>query len=135
MTTPYNFDQWSNPSKFGLEPLIELNSITTHTCGEILNENLSAINDLVQTSASMMQDLSRVKGLDDAFAATARSTSQLAPRMYEHNQRILNTFLEGSQEYQKWLGKGYHQAMKEGKNMQEKVTGQCQQSHQHKKSV
>ncbi|MFI4937591.1 MAG: phasin family protein [Candidatus Berkiellales bacterium] len=115
------FDQWSQSNKNTLAPLLELNGIATKMCGEIIRENLKTMNEIMQTGAEGMQEISHANGLPAVFSANSRCVAKLAPKMMEHTQHVLDTMMEGANAYQKWLEKGVEQFQEQGKAMTEKM--------------
>ena len=99
------FDKWSQTETFSPETLMQMNAISMKIWGEVAKENLQAMTDFMQNYAEQMQDLSHAKGPDDVMRAQARLASKNGPQLFQRSQRLLETLMESTTEYQKCLKK------------------------------
>jgi phasin family protein len=128
---PNYFEQWPKAKNFSLEPIMELNGITTKLCSEIAKENFQAMNEWMQSMTEHTQNLSRVKGIEEFMELQSRFASKTTPQICQHAQHVLDTMMESASEYNKWFEKGFSEFSKESKVMQEKVHEKFKQAQGH----
>jgi len=140
MTNPQNpfMEHWPQAAKMSMEPLMELNGITTRMCTDIARQNLKTMNDIMQCHAEQMQGMSHARGMEDMINAYSRWCAKVSAPLTQHTQNVLDTMLESASEYSKWWEKGLHHMSQQTKTMQEKAEkvmkhSQPQHHHQDKK--
>lgn len=118
-TSPFN--PWTQANKFDLEPLTELNGITSMLYGEMIRQNMKTVNEYMQCYAEHLQGLSHAKGIDDVMILQSRWVSKTSSQLFQHSQKMLDILLASSTEYSNWFKKSSQQIATESKAMQEKI--------------
>jgi len=90
-----------------MDNLKAFNELATQLGSEIVRQQFKALNDLTQSCAEQMQQLSMAKGIDDVMATHSRFVAKSSPKFVAHAQDTLDALMNGALQYRKLLEKAF----------------------------
>lgn len=90
-----------------MDKLMAFNELATQLGNEIARQQFKALNDLTQSCADQLHQLSMAKGVDDVMATHSRFIAKSSPRLIGHAQDTLNCFMDAALQYRKLLDKAF----------------------------
>ncbi len=134
------FDQLFKSNQSLLQPMLELNNIAMRLYGDVAREHIKVINELAVCHAEQLQQLSHAKRWEEMMEIQGQWAAKVSAPLNEYAQHMIDSSLEASSIYSKWMEKNIEQGkhfvkegmkegeekMKEGfkaaKQMQEKTS-------------
>lgn len=83
------------------------NELATQLGSEMVRQQFKALNDLTQSCADQMHQLSMAKGIDDVMAAQSRFVAKSSPKLIAHTQDTLDALMNGALQYRKLLERAF----------------------------
>jgi hypothetical protein len=90
-----------------MDKMMAFNELATQLGSGIVRQQFKALNDLTQSCADQLHQLSMAKGIDDVMATQSRFISKSSPRVIGHAQDTLDCIMDAAAQYRKLLEKSF----------------------------
>jgi|GEM_PF-7072365 len=90
-----------------MNKMTEFNELATQLGSEIVRQQLKALNDLSQSCADGLHQLSMAKGIDEVVTTHSRFIAKSSPKLLGHAQDTLDCLVNGALQCRKLLEKTF----------------------------
>ncbi len=96
-----------------MDKMMAFNKLATQLGSEIVRQQFKALNDLTQSCAAELHQLSMAKSIDDVMATHSRFLGKSSPRIIGHTQDTLDSIMDAASQYRKLLEKAFQPEQQE----------------------